>query len=155
MCFANLEDMSGSIELIVFPKTFEKFEEILNTDQPVMISGFINLAEEPRKMFPEKIELLKEHTEDRVSGVRVEVNMKDLSAGKLNRLKQVMLSYRGSVPIHLILESEQGRARLPLGDEFLVNPSPQMAARINEVLNANAVKLIIDGKLEEVSTSSI
>jgi DNA polymerase-3 subunit alpha len=51
----------------------------------------------------------------------------------------------------MIFENEVGRARLPLGEEFLVNPTPQMAAKINEVFQKNSVKFIIDGKVEDVS----
>jgi DNA polymerase-3 subunit alpha len=37
-----------------------------------------------------------------------------------------------------------------LDDNFLVSPSPQMAAKINELLNSNSVSFIVDGKVEEV-----
>ena len=35
-----------------------------------------------------------------------------------------------------------------LDDNFLVNPTPQMAARVNDVLGTNSVSFIVDGKLE-------
>ena len=76
--------------------------------------------------------------------------MDDLPSHKLEKFKQVLLSYRGSVPAHLIFEGRDGRARMPLGDEYLVNPTPQMAAKINEVFNANSVQFVVDGRLEEV-----
>jgi DNA polymerase-3 subunit alpha len=65
-------------------------------------------------------------------------------------VRQVILSYRGTVPIHFVFESTEGRARLPLDDNFLVAPSPQMAAKINEILQANSVSFIVDGRVEEV-----
>jgi len=36
-----------------------------------------------------------------------------------------------------------------LGEEYLVNPTPQMAAKINEILNENSVQFIVDGKVED------
>jgi DNA polymerase-3 subunit alpha len=65
-------------------------------------------------------------------------------------VRQVILSYRGTVPVHFIFESMEGKARLPLDDNFLVSPSPQMAAKINEILQSNSVTFIVDGKVEEV-----
>ena len=38
---------------------------------------------------------------------------------------------------------------MPLGENFLVNPTPQMAAKINDIFNSNAVKFIVDGRLED------
>ena len=39
-----------------------------------------------------------------------------------------------------------------LGENFLVNPSPQLAAKIKEELNGNFVSFFTDGKMEEIST---
>ncbi len=64
----------------------------------------------------------------------------------LTKLKQVFLSYRGSVPVKLELETPDGVASMGLNDNFLINPSPQMAAKVNEVLNTNAVSFHVDQK---------
>lgn len=151
MCFATLEDLTGKIECIVFPKVFLEFEELLATDEPLLISGQVNLAEEPRKFFPTKIQKLKDEAEQRVTSVRINVNMNTLNASRLEQLKRVLLSYRGSVPMHIIFEHADGRARLPLGEDFLVNPTPQMAAKINELFDESSVKFIVDGRLEDVN----
>ncbi len=155
MCFATLEDLTGKIECIVFPKTFAEFDEILSTDEALIMEGFVNLAEDPRKFFPTKVSYLKDQAEERVSGVRITVGAEDLNPQKLNRFKQVVLSYRGSVPIHVVFENADGRARLPLGGEYLVNPTPQMAAKINDVFNRNTVQFIVDGKLENIETMGL
>ena len=147
--FATLEDLTGKIESIVFPKTFEKVEDMLGTDEPVIITGTVNLAEDPRKFFPQSIQLLKEQAEQRVSAVRITMDTLSMHPHTLPKLKQVLLSYRGSVPIHLVMSDGNGRARIPLGEDFMVNPTPQMAAKINEIFNENSVSFVIDGKLED------
>ncbi|TNF31625.1 MAG: DNA polymerase III subunit alpha [Deltaproteobacteria bacterium] len=150
MCFATLEDLSGKIECIVFPKTFVEYEDLLATDEPLILTGQVNLSEEPRKFFPGKIYKLKEQADERVSGVRINVKMDKLTPQRLERCKQILLSYRGSVPTHFVFEGSEGKARMPLGDDFLVNPTPQMAAKVNEVFESNTVRFIVDGRVEEV-----
>ncbi len=149
MCFATLEDLTGKIECIVFPKTFEEYEEILDTDEPLIMSGNVNLLEEPRKFFPSKVQKLKDQAEERVTSVRINVKMDELSSHRLDRFKQVILSYKGSVPMHVIFEGPEARGKLALGEDFLINPTPQMAAKINEVFQRNSVQFIVDGKLED------
>ncbi len=151
MAFATLEDLSGKIECIFFPKMYAEFAELITADEPVVLSGHVNLAEEPRKFFPMKVSRLKEQAEERVTAVRINVALEEINQYTLSKVKNVLLSYRGSVPAHMIFENEVGRARLPLGEEFLVNPTPQMAAKINEVFQKNSVKFIIDGKVEDVT----
>lgn len=153
MCFATLEDLTGKIECIIFPKVFQEYEEELKTDEPVLISGRVNLSEEPRKFFPQKIQKLKDQAEERVSAVRINVKMEKLNNQKIERFKQVLLSYRGSVKAHIILEDSKVKGRLALGEDFLVNPTPQMAARINEVFNDNSVQFIVDGNVEDALKS--
>ncbi len=151
MCFATLEDLSGKIECIVFPRAFAEFEQVLNSDGPILVEGTVNLQESPRKILADKIHPLKEHAETRITGVRVNVQLADLSELKLSKLRQVLLSYRGSTPLHMVIESNEGRARLPLGENFMINPTAQLAHQINEVFHKDSVKFIIDGRAEDVS----
>ncbi len=153
MCFATLEDLTGKIECIVFPKTFAEYQEILASDDPLIMTGQVNLAEEPRKFFPSKIKKLKDEAEGRVTSVRINVEMENLKPFQIDKLKQTILSYRGSVPMHLVFEGMKGKARMPLGDDFLVNPTPQLAAKVNEIFDSNAVKFIVDGQLKDAVTN--
>ncbi len=149
MAFVNFEDLSGKIECLFFPRVFAEFQQFLSSDEPLLIHGVVNMAEDPKKFYPNKIALLKDESDDRVTSVRVSVPLNHLNPYSLTQMRQILLSYRGSVPIHFIFETSEGRARMPLDDNFLVNPSPQMAAKINELLNTNSVSFIIDGKVEE------
>lgn len=153
MCFATLEDLSGKIECLVFPRTFAEYEELVSSDEPLILMGQVNLSEEPRKFFPNKIQKLGDQAEERVTGVRINVKMEKLNELKLEKFKQLLLSYRGSVPGHIIFEGEDVRARLRLNEEFLMNPTPQMAARVNELFNDNSVQFIVDGRVEDAVNS--
>ncbi|MCK5071903.1 MAG: DNA polymerase III subunit alpha [Bacteriovoracaceae bacterium] len=150
MCFATLEDLTGKVECVVFPKTFAKYEEFLQLDEPVIMNGSVKLSENPRKFFPSGIKKLSDEADGRVTGVRIVLELEKLTASKMRRFKQTVLGYRGTVPVHIIFESEIGRARMSLGDEFLINPTPGMAHKINEIFEKNSVKFIVDGRLEDV-----
>lgn len=150
MAFVTLEDLSGKIECLFFPRVFAEFQQFLASDEPLILHGVVNLSEDPKKFYPSKISLLKDESDDRVTSVRVSVPTQQLNSYSLLQMKQILLSYRGSVPIHFIFETSDGKARMSLDDNFLVSPSPQMAAKLNELLNSNSVSFIIDGKVEEV-----
>ena len=46
MAFLTVEDLVGSIEVIVFPKTYSKYGSLLNEDAKVLMSGRISGEEE-------------------------------------------------------------------------------------------------------------
>jgi DNA polymerase-3 subunit alpha len=151
MCFAQLEDLSGKMEVIIFPRMLVECEELLNQDGPLMISGSINLAEAPRKLVANKIQKLEDQLDQSVRGVRINLDLEAMNEQKLDRFRQVLLSYRGAVPVHFIVEGPDGKARLNVPEEYAVNPGPQMAAKINDIFQRNSVQFIINGKLEDAT----
>jgi DNA polymerase-3 subunit alpha len=151
MAFATLEDLTGKIECIIFPKVFEQYAELLTSDEPLVFTGRVNLAEEPRKLFPQKIQLLKDETEEKVVGVRIKIPLEKAKELDLQKLRTVLLSYRGSTPLHIIFESTQGKARMNLGEDFLVSPTPQLAAKVNDIFQTNSVYFLVDGKVIDAS----
>ena len=150
MSFVTLEDLTGKIECLFFPKVYAEFNQFLTMGEPIIMTGYVNLAEDPKKFMPTKVSLLKDQSEERVTSIRVNVPLKNLNPNSLSQMRQIILSYRGSVPVHFVFDAPEGRARMPLDDNFLVSPSPQMAAKINELLCMDAVSFVIDGKVEEV-----
>lgn len=47
MAFVTLEDMVGSVEVIVFPRDYENKKQMLNEDAKVFISGRISIGDDP------------------------------------------------------------------------------------------------------------
>lgn len=47
MAFITLEDMVGSVEVIVFPRDYESKKQLLNEDAKVFISGRTSIGDDP------------------------------------------------------------------------------------------------------------
>ncbi len=60
MLFAGLEDGSGWIEMVVFPKIYEKFIDILYKDNKIIIEGRLNFKEGRTKVIVEEIKTIKD-----------------------------------------------------------------------------------------------
>ena len=144
MAFVTLEDLSGKIECIVFPKVYEKYKQLLEQKDPLVLHGMIELGKGPNKFFPNRIEKLKDRVEQNASAVNININMEKIATHQLERLKQVMLGFRGNIPVHFIFKNAEGRVSMSLGSNFLVNPTPQMAAKIDEVLQASSVRFVFE-----------
>ncbi len=147
MAFTNLEDLTGKIECVVFPKVFTEYEEFLHTDEPVIIEGQINTKEEPKKLFPTKITRLRDEREEKITGVRISLDIEKIAPEMINKLKTTLEDFQGSTPAHIIFQSEKGRARLPLGKEFFIDPTPQLANKVNDIFNEKCVRFIINGEV--------
>ncbi len=61
MAFISLEDAFGEIEVLVFPKTYEKLNRMLLVDTAVVVNGQLSLSEELPKILCSNISLLEEN----------------------------------------------------------------------------------------------
>ncbi len=56
MAFLQVEDLMGSVEVLVFPGTYERFREYCNKDQRIFISGRVSLEDnKPAKLLADRI----------------------------------------------------------------------------------------------------
>lgn len=56
MAFVQLEDMTGSIELTVFPRIFQEYRQALENDRKIIVSGRVQLADgADAKLIVEKV----------------------------------------------------------------------------------------------------
>ena len=46
MCFLTLEDLTGSVEVIVFPRDYEKFSSLIGEDSKLFVRGKVQVEEE-------------------------------------------------------------------------------------------------------------
>jgi len=46
MAFVNLEDLYGNVEVVVFPKIYEKYKKLLNENEKVYIMGKVQLGDD-------------------------------------------------------------------------------------------------------------
>lgn len=112
MAFLKLEDLTGTIEVIVFPKTLDKVKELCITDSLVIIKGRLSLKEdEPPKLICESIEPL-----EKIDNSKVYLRTEDtIVAKKLSKkLKELLIKeYLGDTPIYIFASKEKQKFRVP------------------------------------------
>ena len=112
MAFLTLEDLTGSIEVIVFPKTLENVKNLCVADSLVIVKGRISLKEdEAPKLLCESIEPLEKINSSKVY-LRAD---NEIEAKKLNiRLKEILKEeHKGDTPIYLVAMRERQKYRVP------------------------------------------
>ncbi|EHJ02283.1 DNA polymerase III, alpha subunit [Clostridium sp. DL-VIII] len=112
MAFLTLEDLTGTIEVIVFPKTLEKVKALCVTDSLVIIKGRLSLKEDEQpKLICENIEPL-----EKINSSKIYLRVEDTIAAKeLNKkLKEILVSdYLGDTPIYIFENKGKQKFRVP------------------------------------------
>ncbi|PRR84296.1 DNA polymerase III subunit alpha [Clostridium vincentii] len=110
MAFLVLEDLTGSIEVIVFPRTLDKLRNLIEPDSLVKIRGRVSIKEdELPKLICESIEGLEKINGDKIY-IRVE---NEIEAKKANlELKNLIIGHEGNTPIYLFAGDKKQNYRL-------------------------------------------
>lgn len=59
MAFVTIEDFTGSIEIILFPRVFSQVRSTLSQDSVVVVKGRVQEQEETRRIIGESVRLLE------------------------------------------------------------------------------------------------
>ncbi|HIU25450.1 MAG TPA: DNA polymerase III subunit alpha [Candidatus Copromorpha excrementigallinarum] len=149
MAFVNLEDLYGTVEVVVFPNVYERFGSIIKEDAIIAVSGTINFKEgEVPKLLGEKITDIKalssekEEKKERGNGEGPEGIVKiRLPEGDrrtlMNKVKRVMAGHRGNYQAILYM-AEGGSVRT--SPELWVNPDGTFRKEIIEIVGEDNYK---------------
>jgi len=144
MAMLRVEDLTGQVDGVVFPKAFERLELLLQTDARLMVWGKVDRRDEAIQLIIEDAEAIDEV---RIVMVELDVNTaKDIE--HQHRLKQVLVQHRGEeskakIPIVAIVKSAQQRHFVRLGAQFRVQDSEAtVAALLQEKFEARSTTLL-------------
>ncbi len=103
MAIASLEDVNGSVEVVFFPKVWGLSMAVLEGEEPVLVTGRLNLSESVPKIHANGVMPLSEAAEKVVKKVHLKIVAAGLESDDLQALKDILGRYRGDSPVFLHL----------------------------------------------------
>ncbi|MGL4656810.1 MAG: OB-fold nucleic acid binding domain-containing protein [Sarcina sp.] len=138
MAFATLEDLSGMMELVIFPKVLEKCNSLVHDDLFVVVRGRVSFRddEEP-KILCEEIKTL-----ENVNAAKLYIRVEDASkAREINKvLKHVLEPFRGDTPLYVVAAKERQSFRL--ARECWVDTEKDVVKFLENKFGQDNVKLV-------------
>jgi DNA polymerase-3 subunit alpha len=138
MAFINLEDIYGSIEVVVFPKVMEKVSSIIAEDALILVKGRVSIREdEAPKILCEDIQpLININT----SKLYIAVEDDKAARGIFNNLKLSLLKFKGNTPVFLFTRKEKNNYRMDR--EFWVNTESGVIEFLKGEFGEDNVKVV-------------
>ena len=112
MCFVKLQDTSGSIEVIVFPRVYAQSRLYLIPDQIVVVTGILETGDRSPVLIAKSISPIDEAKEDYSQQEVLEVAIPaDADRILLSQIYQILKESPGNIPTYLVLPSSIGDAK--------------------------------------------
>ncbi|ACM21636.1 DNA polymerase III, alpha subunit [Geotalea daltonii FRC-32] len=139
MAFVTLEDLHGTVEVVVLAKVYSRVAECLAGDDPILVSGTVEVGEKNIKVIASDVVLLRELTERETRRVHVTVQS-GIAREQLESLKGIIKRYPGSCRSYLhIVIPEQSRTTINLPDTCMLSASEDLSLEVKNLLGYNAV----------------
>jgi DNA polymerase-3 subunit alpha len=153
MMFATLDDLEGSVEIVVFGKVLAEYEGALGVDSVVLVRGRVDHKEagktslvvqtaEPFDPPPEEVARAREAAAKASLGpvpVHLRLDAARLPATVIDDLKHVFGNFPGESEVVLDLVTSAGPRTLRFGPDFKVAPTPSLRAELEHVLGPGAL----------------
>lgn len=157
MVFATIEDLTGQIEVTVFPDIYTLTSTLLKSDDPLLITGKLEKGEKGCKILVMKaiegngrknqqqapsgdIRLLHEVQAEKTSHVRLVLRLSEISVPHMSPLRQLLENHAGKVPVTLQLQlSETVQADQRLPNSIQVSASDEFRVAVERLVGYNAV----------------
>ena len=140
MAFVTIEDLSGSLEVVVFPEVFQASSEYLQGEEPLMVYGTLDAAGENCKILASEIMLLTDVKERQTRNIHVRLTTPGLTEDQLQLLKHTMMRYSGSCRVHLhLVVPNRSETLIIAAKELSVAASDDFVAAVEKLFGYNVV----------------
>lgn len=138
MAFVTVEDLYGSIEVIIFPKTYQKCTTIIREDSILKIKGRVSVKEDEQpKLIAEDVEpLRKTVAEMKNLYIRLEDNSWMV---QIEELRSLFNRYRGTNPVYVVLKTS--RKKLLAAKDMWVTVNDELINELKQRLGDDNIKL--------------
>ncbi len=143
MAILRLEDLSGAIEVILFPEPFSKKAHLLKSDQPLLIDGTVEISESAVKIIAKDIESLDVIRQKRIKQVQLKFHEEDISNEFLMSLQDIVFKYPGICGLHFKLKiSDEEEITITANKSFKVRHCPEFQQELEHLLGNNSYQVI-------------
>ncbi|MCI6958650.1 MAG: DNA polymerase III subunit alpha [Oscillospiraceae bacterium] len=118
MAFTNVEDLSGTMEIIVFPKVLADCRSALQDNAVVVINGRVSVKEEENaKLVAEKITPIEEYSangtaaprpaQDKPARKGMYLKVPSRSCPQFAKVENLLSIFEGSLPVYIYFEDQK------------------------------------------------
>ena len=145
MAIMTLEDLDGSVEVLIFPESYAKFGQSLKADTAIFVCGTANLREDKPKIFADQIIPLDEVPKRFTKAVHIRLSTGTADETTLVRVHEAVRTNKGNVPVLFCFMYPDGKlVFLEAHEHFSVTPTQQFVRDIEAILGEDSVWLKVD-----------
>jgi DNA polymerase-3 subunit alpha len=123
MAFGRVEDLTGSVELVIFPDTYAKFSHLLKEEKPLLVGGGLEVEEGNPKIIVDSFALFDEVL---LKTKKISMRLDKIDMADFEKLNELLISNKGTTDVRLVLQIDgedvevfpEAPHQIQISDEF-------------------------------------
>jgi DNA polymerase-3 subunit alpha len=138
-----LEDMAGSVEMLVFPEAYRKLQDKVKLEVPVLIRGGVRIEEGANpKLTVNEISSLEDARVPLPNSLRIRVPLETANESTVDALHKLCAQQKGTAKVLFDVERHGDFMVVMEAEGYNVLPDRTFIARVEELCGRGAVRVI-------------
>ncbi len=144
MAIVTLEDLEGTLDLLVFPKTFKDYGQYLAKDAILFFKGNVDNKEQTPKLLVSEITPVMEVHKKFTRSIHVKLLTVGLEDSLLRSIQEILSQHPGNIPVYIeFADKGNARSQLLVDRSLFVRPNEKLVSSLQKILGEEAVSLKI------------
>ncbi len=139
MAFIDIEDFSGKAECIVFSDAFTKYQQFLQPDAMVMVSGKGEVNGELLKILVNEVDPMEKVREKFTKSIILSINLNDVQEHAIAELRVLMEKSKGNCSCYFNVV-QAGANKIYHTRKFSIEPSDAFVGEATRILGPHSVR---------------
>jgi len=141
MAIVTLEDLHGSVEVILWPETFAASEALLHSEEPLLVKGKVDAEGSLPKVIADEIYPLSDAKNHWKGKVHIHLRTPGLEKKTLLEIKNILAAHKGNneTLIHFIFPDDKTKT-IRVEESLRIQPSDEVIQSIEAILGEEAIR---------------
>lgn len=140
MAILKLEDLSGVVEVVVFPEVYESGLEYLHKDEMVVVKGRLNWWEDKPRIVASEVIPFTRAKEILIHEMTLKLSTTGLEEGTLKKLKKLFVDNPGNCRVSFSLQAPHDKL-IKISSKLQVKLSDELLEQLKGLLGKDSIQL--------------
>jgi len=136
-----LEDLQGTVEVVMFPDTLAEYGSKLAVDKILFVRGKADFKREAPNIIASELIALEEVDEKIAAKVRLNLAETEVTKAKVATIKSICSRHKGKSSVYVIVRTDKGIVSTMAGNGLKVRPSVDFCREMEEVVGVENFEL--------------
>ena len=129
-----LEDLQGTIEVVMFPDVLNQYGALLAEDTVVFVRGKADYRRERPNILASELIPLDRAREKLATGVRIKLDASEVTQEKVVKIRSICQHHRGDRPLAVVVQTGRGKVYATADKALFVNPDVEFCRQMKQLV---------------------